>query len=108
MVFTGGNRAVGAALAIAGAAVQLDNLGWITLQWRQVWRLWPVVPLGVGVALLLRPARRESVVGGAALVALGAYFLASNFRLVHFALWDLWPLAVIAAGVMMVRRALGR
>ncbi|MBI1352852.1 MAG: hypothetical protein GC160_00795 [Acidobacteria bacterium] len=108
MLFTGGSRPLGAALAIAGAALQLDSLGWITLEWRQVWRLWPAILIAIGLGLLLRPARRENRVGGAMLVALGAYFLAANFRLVHFALWDLWPVAIIVAGVMMIRRALGR
>lgn len=108
MIFTGGNRVVGAALAISGVAIQLDALNWIDLEWREIWRYWPIALLLIGGGMLLKPANRENVVGGSILFFLGAYFLASNLNLIHFGLWELWPVAVIIAGVAMIRRALGR
>ena len=108
MMFAGGNRVVGLALAISGLALQLDALGWITLEWREIWRFWPVALLVIGGGMLLKPAKRENVIGGSILVALGAYFLASNLNLIHFGLWELWPIAIIIAGVAMIRKAMGR
>ena len=108
LIFAGGNRVVGMALAISGVALQLDALGWINLEWRQIWRFWPVALLVIGGGMLLKPSSRENVVGGSILVALGAYFLASNLKLIHFGLWELWPIAIIIAGIAMIRKASGR
>lgn len=108
LIFAGGNRVVGLALAVSGAALQLDALGWIDLEWREIWRFWPVALLVIGVGMLVKPASRENLVGGSILTGLGAYFLASNFNLIHFGLWELWPIAVIIAGIAMIRKALGR
>ncbi len=108
LMFAGGNRVIGMALAISGAALQLDALGWINLEWRQIWRFWPVALLVIGTGMLAKPSSRENVIGGSVLVGLGAYFLASNLNLIHFGLWELWPVAIIIAGIAMIRKALGR
>lgn len=108
LMFVGGNRVIGLALAISGAALQLDALGWINLEWRQIWRFWPVALLVIGGGMLAKPTSRENLIGGSVLVGLGVYFLASNLNVIHFGLWELWPVAIIIAGIAMIRKALGR
>jgi hypothetical protein len=108
LIFSGGHRVLGLALTISGVALQMDALGWIDLEWRAIWRFWPVALLVIGGGMLLRPGNRDNLVGGSVLVGLGAYFLASNLKLITFGLWELWPVAIIIAGVAMILKAVGR
>jgi hypothetical protein len=108
LALEGGNRTFGAIVAAVGVTLQLDNLGMLTISIRDVMRLWPVVLIVLGVQMLIRPKGRDNSVGGIILLSLGSYFLARNFGLVDFGLQQLWPIAVVAAGVGMLRKAMTR
>jgi hypothetical protein len=101
----GRNKVFGALVVVAGAALQLDTLGWVDVEWREIWRFWPLLLVAVGVGMMVQKGGRDNVFGGALIASLGAYFLASNFHLIRFDLWELWPLAVILLGLAMIRKA---
>ncbi|MDA0207568.1 MAG: DUF5668 domain-containing protein [Acidobacteria bacterium] len=106
LAIEGGNRVFGSILAAVGVALQLDNLGMLTINIRDVMRLWPVVLIALGAQMLIQPKGKYNSVVGIILLSLGSYFLASNFGLIDFGLQQLWPIAVVAAGVGMLRKAL--
>ncbi len=103
-----GSRVAGAVLVGVGVALQLWTLDLLDIEWKTVFRFWPIVLIGVGAQVLFRGRGRENLVGGGVLLTLGAYFLASNFDLISLSLFELWPIAVILAGVAMLRKAIGR
>ena len=108
LALEGGNRTFGSIVAAVGVALQLDNLGMLTIDIRDVMRLWPVLLVALGTQMLIRPKGKDNSVGGIILLSVGSYFLASNFGLIDFGLQQLWPVAVITAGVGMLRKAMAR
>jgi hypothetical protein len=101
----GRNKVFGALVVVAGVALQLDKLGWVDVEWRHMWRFWPVLLIAVGVGMMVQRSGRDNLFGGALVTSLGAYFLASNFNLIQIDLWQLWPVAVILLGIAMIRKA---
>ena len=96
----------GLVVAAAGIILLLNsfdivNLGGLT-------RFWPVLLIALGAQMLIRPKGKDNSVGGIILLSLGAYFLARNFGMIDFGIQQLWPIAVIAAGVAMLRKAMAR
>lgn len=108
LALDGGNRVFGAIVAGIGVTLQLDNLGMLNINIRDLMRLWPAVLIALGAQMLIRPAGKDNSVWGIIMLSLGSYFLARNFGLVDFGLQQLWPIAVIAAGVGMLRKAMAR
>lgn len=68
-----------------------------------IWKLWPLVLIIGGVA---KTYNRPSRVEGWLLVAVGLVFLASTFGFLNISPFALWPMALIAAGVLLLWRAL--
>lgn len=104
----GGNRILGGLIALVGGALQVENLGWVDVRWRQVWNWWPLVLMVIGILILLKPSKRENLFWGGAFVAVGAFYQGRHLGWFDVDLWALWPVAVIAAGIGMMRKALGK
>ena len=93
---------VGIALAAAGLILTADNLDMVVAE--RYLRWWPVVLVVIGALKLATPGTR---VFGTVVTIAGAWILAYNLNLIHFTIFDLWPLILIGIGVMMVGRATG-
>lgn len=54
----GRNRTFGALVVIAGAALQLETLGLVDIDWRDAWRFWPVAVILIGFTMIRKAMRR--------------------------------------------------
>ena len=87
----------GLILVIVGTVVLLDHMGLISSD--RLWKFWPVLLLVLGVVKLVEPFNR---VFGAVLTLVGALFLLNNLGYTHLSWWDMWPIALICAGLMLI------
>jgi predicted membrane protein len=83
-----------------GVLMTLDNLG--VPDAGRILRYWPVVLVAIGILLW-----RENRIAGIAATAVGALLLATSARWFRFSIFDLWPVALIAVGLVIVLRAVG-
>lgn len=85
------------ALALAGKLDLLDS--------RLVWRLWPLLLLGLGAVKLLFPRERGERWGGAWLLVVGTWALCSTFDWLGLSWHNSWPILLIGVGGLMALRA---
>src|SRR5579884_2559545 len=105
----GGGLASGAVLVLIGLVLLLDHMG--VLDAGQLLKFWPMIPVIAGVINLMQSGRRA---WGGVLLTLGVLFQLDQLGIAHFRWADLWPLALIFAGIFIMwgsieaRNALGR
>jgi predicted membrane protein len=87
----------GAVLVLAGTVVLLDHMGVISSD--RLWRFWPALLIAVGAFKFFRECNRVS---GAILMLLGGVLLLNNLGYTRLSWWDIWPIALIAAGVALM------
>ncbi len=85
------------ALSLAGKLDLLDS--------RLVWRLWPLLLLGLGTVKLLFPRERGERWGGAWLLVVGGWALCSTFGWLGLSWHNSWPILLIGVGGLMALRA---
>src|SRR5689334_9956893 len=100
--FGGAKLIIGSFFVVHGLLLAADNLG-LLRAWDYL-RFWPAVILLIGLYKIWEPGRQ---VVGAILVVIGASLLAQNAGWLHLSIFDLWPLALIVAGVAVIARAFG-
>jgi hypothetical protein len=66
------------------------------------WQLWPVVVIAIGATKLVDSPSPNEKAGGAVMILIGGVFLASTFGWFDVRARDLWPVALIGAGVVML------
>lgn len=105
----GGGMAWGAVLVLFGTVLLLDHMG--VLDARQLWKFWPALLIVAGIVNFFQGGRRA---WGAVLLTLGVLFQLDTLGVAHFHWADLWPLAMIFAGLFIIwgsleaRKALGK
>ena len=88
-----------------GAIALLDNFNIVRIG--NVWRLWPLILIAVGLAKLLRPRGSPGRFAGTLLSIAGLWLLLENLGVWPYSLGDLWPLFVVAVGCFLVWGGLG-
>lgn len=94
---------LGAAILFVGLALTLDNLGVVDADY--LLDFWPLALVAIGLSKLAG-GRRGSWLGGSLWILVGVWWTAYNLDAVDIHPIDLWPLLLIFAGFMLVRRAL--
>jgi predicted membrane protein len=88
---------LGGVICIVGLILLLDHMGVISAG--NLWRFWPLLLIVAGVAKVTDPQQRP---WGAFLILIGVLFQLDSLGIIRFRWSELWPLAIIAAGAMMV------
>lgn len=96
----------GLAIVAVGVLFLLDNFG-IPVGW--IWGYWPVILIAIGLAKLVDSGDTSGRTGGAIIMLVGLVLIADKVHLPFLRdrnLWDLWPVAIILFGFMMLWGAL--
>jgi len=96
----------GLAVIAAGVLFLLDNFGFPV---GVVWRYWPAILIAIGLAKTVDSRDAPGRTGGAIIMIFGVILIADEIHLPflrNVSLWSLWPLALIAFGVMLFWGAL--
>jgi hypothetical protein len=94
---------VGLSILIAGIAFTLDNFEILDASY--ILDLWPLVLVAVGLAKLGNARQTGAWISGTVWIVVGAWWIAYNLGFIDIHPFDLWPLLLIFAGAMLVRRA---
>jgi predicted membrane protein len=87
---------------ILGVLLTLDQFDVVYAD--RVLRYWPVVLIVIGLLNLNNAGRRGLAILS---IAIGSLMVAVRARVLHFTLFDFWPLILIGIGFVIVLRALG-
>jgi predicted membrane protein len=87
----------GALLVLVGTLILLDHLN--VINGERYWRFWPALLIVVGVAKFVNEGKRT---GGAMLILVGVFFLGEHLGYKMLTWQTLWPVLIIAAGLMMI------
>ena len=91
----------GVIIALVGLALLLDHLG--LLHVGSLWRFWPMILVFVGIGNLFSASSR---VWGIILILVGAVFELNVLGILHEGIADLWPVLIIAVGLLLMWAAL--
>jgi hypothetical protein len=100
----GSQLLVGSLLILAGLALLLENQDVIDVG--PIWRYWPLLVVGFGIAKLFRADTREEQGSGLWIFIIGLWFLVSVLRLWDLSFHETWPAVFIAFGVSMLWKSL--
>jgi hypothetical protein len=92
----------GLAVIALGVVLFLDNLNIVEAE--QILRWWSVILIAVGLGKLIAPASPSARATSWIWIVVGVAILAVNLGWLHFAIRDLWPLALILLGSWIVLR----
>jgi predicted membrane protein len=87
----------GCIVVVVGVLFLLDNLGLISIG--HLFRFWPMILVVGGIASLMT---RQGRIKGAILIVAGILLELNALDIAHFRWSSLWPLAIIAAGLMVM------
>jgi predicted membrane protein len=93
----------GLLITALGVILLLDRIG--ILEARDILRFWPVVLVVIGLLKLVSPGGGVGRTFGALLAIVGAALLLDKLGWAHVHFEDLWPLVLIALGLILLWRA---
>jgi hypothetical protein len=94
------HTAIGVSLAVLGVLLTLDNLGFV--EFGDVIRFWPLVPMLVGTAYIVQGRELREWGIGLAWLAGGTAFLLRSLDIFYFELTDFLPLILVAVGLKVI------
>ena len=94
-----GTLVSGLVIASIGIVLLLDQLGVVNSD--LLWRLWPMVFVIAGVVRLIETRSTGDQAWGAFLISIGGLLTLHEFGLIRPGISQLWPLFIIAVGLLM-------
>jgi predicted membrane protein len=95
---------LGLLIVLFGLSLTADNLGWIEAD--RLWRYWPLIIIGFGLAKVAQGGSRSSQLFGGVLMLVGAAFAADTLLAVEVDLWQFFPLVFVIMGLVILIRAM--
>lgn len=96
---------IGVAIIIVGVLSLLANLGFdVDIH---LWDYWPVILILIGLSMLLKKPEYRNSLGGWIFLILGILFLLNNFEIIYLSGRIIWPLIIIAIGILILRHGFG-
>jgi len=100
---SGSDALIGGLIIIAvGTLLLLSQLGLLHLN---IWRLWPMVFVVVGIGKIIGGTSTGDRVWGCFVIGIGALILGHEFGYIAYGIGQLWPLFIIGAGAVMIWQA---
>lgn len=96
----------GAIIVAIGCLLLLDNFG--IIRFHDVWQYWPVLLIVFGASHLMNSRTPAGWVWGGMMALIGAFLLLDNLDIIVFNFSLIWPIALIAVGVVVLISALER
>jgi hypothetical protein len=97
-----GTVVLGVGVLALGVILTLHKLGVFDAGAIAPW--WPLLMVLLGVSYLVRPTATRCVGVGLVWIGIGTLLLLSNLGLIGFAVWGLWPLALVFVGFRLLTR----
>jgi predicted membrane protein len=94
---------LGLLILFAGVLLTLDNLNWVETD--AVLRYWPVGIVIAGAVKTLQSADTSGKIFGGVIMVVGVVLTAEHTMGLPVSLDDLWPIGLIALGVVIITRA---
>jgi predicted membrane protein len=91
----------GALIVAAGVALLLDHMGFIVIG--SLFHFWPMILVFFGVGHLFTRSNRAF---GVILIVVGAIFQLNSLGFTHVRFADMWPVAIIVVGLVLIWGAL--
>lgn len=89
-------------LAAVGILFTLDNVGIVDADdWL---RFWPVLLVALGAGLLISASTPGELTWGVVWMVIGGALVLDRLEILPVAIWDFWPLALVAVGFLLVMR----
>ena len=98
------SSAVGAVAVIAVGVMLLLNQNGI-LRFSDIWRLWPMIFVLAGATRVTQGGANARAVGSL-MIGVGVVLELAEFRLIPFDVWQLWPVGIIAIGLLLLWKAI--
>lgn len=96
----------GAIIVAIGCLLLLDNFG--IIRFRDIWQYWPVLLIVWGASHLMNSRRPAGWVWGGMIALIGAFLLLDTLDIIVFNFAVIWPVILIAFGVMILLAGLER
>ena len=97
-----GQLTAGIVVVVVGVLLLLDRFD--VALFRDLFELWPLIVVGVGVIQLIGADRREKQRSAFVVIFIGLWLLLTSLRLFGLGWGDSWPLAIVAVGLASVIR----
>jgi predicted membrane protein len=94
---------VGLVLLFVGVLLTLDNLAWLDTEW--LLRFWPLGIVLAGAVKVVQSEETSGKVLGAVIMLAGLVWTGEHTLRLPVSLEDLWPIGLIALGVVIIARA---